>query len=177
MREDESPELDADDRALVAKLKDLPSEGTEPNWQELEAAIRAEVGDQAPRPWWRNWRWIVPVWALATTAVIALVVMCSNHEPERQAVVPAVFDAGVPSAPEQAEPTTTTALWLDGEAVQLDDVPGSALDELDGEARAALTPDDDVSNGILPATDYGWLDTLDDEAMVAAEDWLNRKRT
>jgi len=179
MREDESPELDADDRALVAKLKELPPEGTEPDWPALEAAIRAEVGDQARgvAPWWRNWRWIVPVWALATTAVIALVVLRGTHEPEEQAIVPSAVDAGVTAAPEQAEPPTTTALWLDGEAVQLDDVPGSALDELDGDARAALAPDDEVGTGILPVTDYGWLDTLDDEAMVAAEDWLNRKRT
>jgi len=192
MREDDAPELDADDRELVARLKELPPEGTEPDWQELEAAIRGEVGDQAPRPpasqrpwaardarrpWWRNWRWIVPVWALATTAVIALVVMRGKHEPEQHVIGPSMFDAGVPSAPEQAMTTTTTALWLDGEAVQIDDVFGSALDELDGAARAALAPDDDISSGILPVADYGWLDTLDDEALVAAEDWLNRKRT
>ena len=40
MREDDVPELDANDRALVTKLKDLPPEGTEPDWQALEAAIR-----------------------------------------------------------------------------------------------------------------------------------------
>src|SRR3954469_9978333 len=67
-------QLDDDDRALIAKLKALPPEGKEPDWQQLAASIRAEVGDAAPAPWWRNWRWIVPVWALATTAVVTLVV-------------------------------------------------------------------------------------------------------
>ena len=64
----EDDELDADDRALVGRLRDLPPEGVEPDWAELEAAIRAQVGERAPTPWWRNWRWIVPMWALATTA-------------------------------------------------------------------------------------------------------------
>ncbi|HEY5948528.1 MAG TPA: hypothetical protein VIV40_23685 [Kofleriaceae bacterium] len=173
MREDD---LEPEDRALVAKLRELPPEGAEPDWQELEAAIRAQVGDDAPRPWWRNWRWIVPVWALATTAVIALLVLRSKPVEHHAVMAPA--DAGVaqqPIGPEQAEPKL--AMWLDGEATEIDDVPGSALDEIDGEARAALAPDDEVSDGILPVADYGWIDTLDDEAVVAAEDWLKRKRS
>jgi len=174
MREDDP--LDADDRALVAKLKELPPEGSEPDWQALEAAIRAEVGDDAPRPWWRNWRWIVPVWVLATTAVVALLVMRGGKPVEHQAVVgPGRLDAGVVESPAPA--AATSAMWLDGEAVELDNVDGSALDELDGEARAALAPEGDVTGGILPVADYGWIDTLDDEAVGVAEDWLKRKRS
>ena len=174
MREDD--QLDSEDRALVAKLEELPPEGTEPDWQELEAAIRAEVGDDAPRPWWRNWRWIVPVWALATTAVVALLVMRSGKPVEQHSVVgPSRLDAGVVEPP--APGAAVNAMWLDGEAVELDDVNGAALDELDGEARAALAPEGDVTGGILPVADYGWIDTLDDEALVAAEDWLKRKRS
>src|SRR5689334_14114377 len=161
MREDD---LEPEDRDLIAKLKELPPEGEEPDWQALEAAIRAEVGDDAPRPWWRNWRWIVPVWALATTAAVALLVV-RNHAPEQQAVlVPgdaARLVAPVPVEPVAAEPAhaaAPTALWLDGEMVEVDEVPGSALDDIDGDARAALAPDTDVSGGILPVTDYGWID-------------------
>jgi hypothetical protein len=171
MREDD--QLDAEDKALVAKLAALPPEGNEPDWHALEAAIRAEVGDAAPRPWWRNWRWIVPVWALATTAVIALVLLRSGTRVEDTAVVaPARTDAGMT---DEAPPPMQEAMWLDGEIVELDDVSGSALDELDGEARKALEPEGDITGGILPVADYGWLDALDDEALVAAEDWLNRK--
>lgn len=170
MREDD---LDTEDRALVSKLRELPPEGNEPDWQELEAAIRAQVGAEAPQPWWRNWRWIVPVWALATTAVIALVVLRSST-PAHHAVAPSHFDAGVTEPPAAA---STDVMWLDGELVELDDVPGSALDELDGAARAALAPEGDVTGGILPVADYGWIDELDDEALVAAEDWLKRKRS
>jgi hypothetical protein len=162
MREDD---LDADDRELVAKLQQLPPEGVEPDWQALEAAIRAEVGDDPPRPWWRNWRWIVPVWALAMTTAIALLVLRSDEPVEHEAVAPG-FDAGV--VEEQPPPAAaTTAMWLDGEMVEVDD---AALEQLDAEARAALEPDEDVSGGILPVADYGWIDSLDDEAIVRAED-------
>src|SRR5689334_11413347 len=79
-------ELDDEDLALVNKLRALPPEGVEPDWQKLEAAIRAEVGDEAPRPWWRNWRWIVPIWALATTAAVALLV--TRDAPVEKTFVP-----------------------------------------------------------------------------------------
>ncbi len=177
MREDDPDTLDGEDRAIVAKLEELPPEGTEPDWAQLEAAIRAEVGDQAPRPWWRNWRWIVPIWALATTAAVAIVVLRSDAPVEPTTVVGPGHqgDAGVAEVPVPA--AATTAMWLDGEALELEDVDGTVLDELDGEARAALGPEGDVTGGILPVADYGWIDALDDEAIVAAEDWLNRKRT
>lgn len=179
MREDdELPELDGEERALIDKLRDLPPEGEEPDWQKLEAAIRAEVGDAAPRPWWRNWRWIVPVWLLATTAVVALLVM---RRPEPHVTTATRHDAGVftPSqAPAPAaEPAAVNAMWLDGQAIELDDVSGAALDELDGAARAALRPDDESSGGILPATDYGWIDSLDDDSVARVDEWLKRKRS
>jgi hypothetical protein len=178
MRDDD---LDPDDRALVARLRALPPEGNEPDWHELEAAIRAEVGDHVDaarhsRPWWRNWRWIVPVWALATTAAVALLVTRGGPPAEPEVVRGAARDAG--AAPEPAQPEAEpVALWLDGDVVEIGEVPAAALDELDGEARAALAPDDDVSDGILPVADYGWIDTLDDAAVVAAEDWLKRNKS
>ncbi len=179
MREDDRTdaeldgELDAGDRALVAKLKQLPPEGTEPDWQALAAAIRAEVGDEAPRPWWRNWRWIVPVWALATTAAVALLVLRADNQPEPHASVPARVDAGIVED-EPRPAAATTAMWLDGEVVEIDD---AALDQYDAEARAAVGADDDVSGGILPVADYGWIDTLDDDAIERADAWLKRNRS
>lgn len=184
MRDDDDreiePQLDAEDRALVTRLRELPPEGSEPDWQALEAAIRAEVGEAAPRPWWRNWRWIVPVWALATTAVIALLVVRGGTQAEQHAAVMPGRDAGVfveDHAPAPAAANAATAVWLDGEAIEIDDVSGAALDELDGEARAALGPDEDLTGDILPVADYGWIDSLDDEAVARAEDWLKRKRS
>ena len=172
MREDD--QLDDADRALVTQLRQLPPEGVEPDWQELEAAIRAEVGDDPPRPWWRNWRWIIPVWALATTAVIALLVLRTDKPEEPRAVVVPRADAGV--IDEQPQPAAaTTAMWLDGQMVEIEDT--AWLDAMDAEARAALEPDPDVTGGILPVADYGWIDALDEEAIARAEDWLKRKRS
>ena len=170
MRDD--PELDADERALVDQLRELPPEGNEPDWDQLAAAIRAQVGDRAPRPWWRNWRWIVPIWALATTATVAFIVL-RQDEPvaaREHAQREEPRDAGVNAIP-------TPAMWLDGEPLLLDEVEEPALDDLDLEARAALDPDEDVTGGILPVADYGWIDTLDNEALDRAEDWLKRKRS
>src|SRR5512132_680930 len=118
MREDDN--LEPEDRELVAKLRELPPEGVEPDWQALEAAIRAEVGSDPPRPWWRNWRWIIPVWALATTAVVALLVMRADKPVEQHAVAPARPDAGVPDEPPRPA-AATTAVWLDGEMVEIDE--------------------------------------------------------
>jgi len=162
-------DLDGEDRALIQQLRELPPEGNEPDWQALEAAIRAEVGDDAPRPWWRNWRWIVPVWALATTAAVALIVL--HHHPEPSRTVLRDPPVAAPPAP------PAHAMWLDGEALDLDDIDEPALDTLDGDARAALDPDDDVTGGLLPILDYAWIDSLDESAIDRAETWLQRKRS
>lgn len=160
-REDE---FDADDDALVAKLKALPPEGNEPDWKKLEAAIRAEVGDRAPVVWWRNWKWIVPVWALATTAAIALLVVRGHHEPTaEQHAVTAPQHRDAEPAPRQI--TNAPAVWLDGEALNLDDVDDASLDDLDQAARDALDGDD-VS-----------LDELDDTALDDLEQWLDKEKS
>ena len=83
----------------------------------------------------------------------------------------------MPDPVERDEAAPATALWLDGQLVELDDVPGAALDELDADVRRVLGPSDDVTGGILPVADYGWIDTLDDEAIARADDWLKRKKS
>src|SRR6478735_559545 len=116
-------ELDHEDRALVAKLRELPPEGTEPDWQALEAAIHAEVGDEAPRPWWRNWRWIVPVWALATTAAVALLLSRAHHDVPTPTPTPQpIARPAAVTPPPPATQESAPAVWLDGEPVEIDDV-------------------------------------------------------
>jgi hypothetical protein len=161
-------ELDDEDLALVGKLRALPPEGVEPDWQKLEAAIHAEVGDEAPRPWWRNWRWIVPVWALATTAAVALLV--TRDQPVEKNLGPPT-----PVMSKQVEtpapPVEAPAMWLDGEMVDLDSVD-ETYDPLDDSARAALDtnePDDGF--------DLRWIDELDDHAMDSVEQWLMHERS
>src|SRR5262245_62960485 len=52
---------EAEVRALLGRLRELPPEGNEPDWSAMERSIRAAVGSEVPRPWWRAWRWLVPV--------------------------------------------------------------------------------------------------------------------
>lgn len=171
-------ELDDKDLEIVAKLRALPPEGVEPDWQKLEAAIRAEVGDEAPRPWWRNWRWIVPIWALATTAVVAFLITGRDHSVEKTVVPPTpVMSKHVePSTGGDAEPPSAQhaapAMWLDGEAVDLESVDETSFEPLDDSARAALDTDEPDDN-----FDLQWLDTLDDRAMDSVEQWLMHKRS
>src|SRR5688572_4820010 len=96
--EDDEPAFDAEDVALIAKLRELPPEGQEPQWRELEAAIRAQVSPLAmPAPWWRNWRWLAPIGALATTA--AIVALVTTRGDERFAT--SRDDAGIVMSQEQ----------------------------------------------------------------------------
>jgi hypothetical protein len=176
MRDEDRLELDDDDRALVERLRRLPPEGEEPDWQKLAAAIRAEVGTTAPRPWWRSWQWLVPIGALAATAALAFIVLeRRTHDEPPRAPSPIVMPLVPAPAPAASE---STLVWLDGEAVELDDALAPALDELDEEARRALRTDDtDVTGGILPASNLSWVDELDDTDLASAEQWLARKKT
>src|SRR5438067_13027068 len=61
-------ELDAT-RALLGKLRELPRDDA----PDLSAEIGRAVGPDVPRPWWRNWRWLLPIGALAATAAAALI--------------------------------------------------------------------------------------------------------
>ncbi|HSD90474.1 MAG TPA: hypothetical protein VLB44_23275 [Kofleriaceae bacterium] len=170
-------ELDAGDREVIEKLRALPPDGQEPDWHKLEAAIRAEVGSAAPRPWWRDWRWIVPIWALATTATVALIV---TRDQPREPVQPVVstHERTHVDAPSAAPPEAAEAMWLDGEPVDLGDVDDTVLDPIDEPARAALDGEEgDVRAGILPVTDLGWIDNLDDGSVEQVEQWLAKKRS
>jgi hypothetical protein len=163
-------DLDDEDLELVGKLRALPPEGVEPDWEKLEAAIRADVGDATPKPWWRNWRWIVPVWALATTAVVALLVTGREQHVENTVVPATPVMSNQVDIPQPSE-APAPALWLDGEVVDLENVDDS-FDPLDDSARAALDtaePDDSF--------DLHWIDELDERAMDSVEQWLMHKRS
>ena len=171
---EDGPALDSSEQALVGRLRALPPEGREPDWIALEASIRAEVHDQpGHRPWWKRWHYLVPLGALAATAGIALVLSTAPREAgtSEQAL----------REPASREPAPT--VWLDGEAFDLDAIDPTTLDQIvpdpatevghggdDRDPSTGASSDD----GILPAVDHGWLDTLDDEALARAESWLAR---
>ncbi|HEY6036397.1 MAG TPA: hypothetical protein VIV58_19100 [Kofleriaceae bacterium] len=170
----EPADLEPEDHALVAKLRALPGEGREPDWAQLERDIARAVGSAVPVPWWRNWRWLVPAVSLAGVAVILVLVM--RHHPA-PALAIAAPDAGAP-APTIAEgaapaaPSEDSALWLDGQAVDVGDVDPTQLllDDVD-----ETDPVAEDSGTLLPADDLGWIDSLDDHALDRAEHWLKKK--
>jgi len=180
LRDDPAAAADADaTRELIGKLRELPKVGNDPDWVKLEHQIRTAVGPVVPRPWWQRWQWLVPIGALAATAAAALLWM---QRPAQESVVahatPPV-PVALPSAPPAPVPAPpTTMLWLDGEAIDVGDVePSAVFDDLDQDVAPIASDgvsDSNDDSGILPATDLGWIDTLDDSAIDRAETWLAR---
>lgn len=170
--EHEIDELAPEEHALVAKLRALPGEGREPDWSQLEREIARAVGPSVPVPWWRSWRWLVPGGALAAVAVIALVVIRHPHAPIVAVTHPDAGGAPAPVAEAAPPPSAATALWLDGQAVDVGDVDPTLLllDDVDGADELA-----DDSGTLLPADDLRWIDSLDDRALDRAEHWLKKK--
>jgi hypothetical protein len=166
--------MDADDDALVAKLRALPPEGNEPDWDALEKSIRAAVGTDVPKPWWKRWQYLVPIGALAATAAAALLWL---HRPAPETPVAV---APPPSVVEPV-PEPAMAMWMDGKIIDLEDVDPSAIldDDLDREAQAALATDGSTAplGGLLPDGDLQWIDNLDDSALDRAEQWLDKKKS
>ncbi len=153
--------------------------GDDPDWSALERQIREAVGPTVPMPWYRRMRWLAPISTLATTAAIALVWL--HHAPADHAQVTHERDASVafiaPIAPRveaapAARPAEATTIYIDGQIIDISNVDPEALindGASDGTADAS-------SSGLLPASDYGWIDQLDDKAMERAERWLARKK-
>jgi hypothetical protein len=203
-------DLDDNDAALVARVRALRDDGAEPDWAALEANIREQTRALPMHaPWWRRWQLLVPIAALAATAAIALVVMHRPSEP--QTAVVALRDAGTPDRnPIAASPGLADesrgalehgalgalehgahdSVWLDGEAIDLDEsVEPEALDSLappetaalDTLAPSASAPTkesaDEADDSILPVADYGWIDSLDDADVARLETLLARKRS
>jgi acyl transferase domain-containing protein len=155
---------------MLARLRDLPAEGDEPDWAAMERSIRAAVGDEVPRPWWRRWQWLAPATTLVTAMAVLLVVVWTRELPEVPATV-------VPPAPVKSAPVPVAAsddivpLWLDGGEVDVDAAQVAAanlLGEAASDDEAAATADD----SLLPANDLALVDGLDADGLARAEHWL-----
>jgi anti-sigma factor RsiW len=159
-------------RTMLRRLRDLPR----PEAPDLAAAIASAVGPDVPRPWWRNWRWLVPIGALAATAAAALLWL-RQPAPETPAAQLHLDAGAAPHVAEQDSPAAD-AIWLAGQIIDLTDPTeiDARLDELDRDVRELIDADD-VTGGILPASDLRWIDNLDDSALDRAERFLDKKRT
>jgi hypothetical protein len=160
-------------RSLIDQLRSLPPEGTEPDFAAMERAIRAEVGGTVPRPWWRAvWRWLVPAAAL-TLAAAALALWIQQRAPETQPIAALPVDAGVEVAP-AADEIETMALWLDGDAIEIE-LATEDVDLLEDD-DAELGAEDGLTPGLLPVDNLAWIDELDIEDVDVAEAFLGRKK-
>jgi len=165
-------------RGVLARLRAIEPHGSEPDWAAMERSIRDAVGHDAPRPWWRSWRWMVPG-ALAAVTAVALLTWARPRTAEPVGEPLAVRDgrdAPAPNAPpvagHAAASDEVVALWLDGAEV---DVALSASDVLgDALATDETAASDEVA--LLPSSDLAWVDGLDDDAVARAERWLARKK-
>ena len=166
MQNDESMRTEATrTREVIAKLRELPPEGNEPDWTALERSIGDAVGPEAPRTaWWRRfgWRLVVPAMALVTAAAIIALLM---NGPVREATTP----TPTPIVKDEPQPAPiaddgTMALWLDGEKIEVD---LDADELLESPWGGDLNEED-----LLPASDLAWIDELDGESLDRAEAWL-----
>ncbi|MGE5185348.1 MAG: hypothetical protein ACM31C_24965 [Acidobacteriota bacterium] len=173
MRREDDPELDAEDRALIARLRALPAETGEPDWAALERQIEGALPAEVPRRWWRRWRWLLPVGTLAAAAAIALVwlVRAPHGDAPTVAATPPPVVHHEPPLP--AEPAMS--MWLGGEVVDIDDLD-AALPDDDLDSDALATDNGAGPGSILPAGDPAWIDQLDDNALDRAEALLERKK-
>jgi len=163
-------------RALIGTLRELPSEGTEPDWSAMERAIRSQVPDHVTRQWWRPvWRWLVPVTAIATMATIALLAFGGEREGAKESVrepIAAAIDAGVAPPERVAASEDNVAILLDGEDVVLE----SADDDLLEVDEMLLGEGDGGVQGLLSSDDLAWIDDLDEDDAVFAEKWLDERK-
>jgi hypothetical protein len=159
------PELEADaTRAMIDQLRALPPEGSEPDWRALERRIAGAV-DAIQPPWWR--RFVLPIGLFAVGAT-ALAVYLHRTPPVETAHPVAVV---VPDAPVPAPPAESTEIWINGHLLDIGDVDPDAVD--DPEEPTDLADEE----SLLPASDLGWVDRLDDGAIDRAEHWLDRKKS
>jgi anti-sigma factor RsiW len=163
---DEAARADRDaTRAVIDQLRALPPQGHEPDWSAMARRIDDAVGPTVPRVWWRSWKWMVPIGALAVAAAVTLWLV--RPAPEQAPEVAAItHDAGTLAADKP-----TVQLWLDGEAIEVADGDADRLlDDLFDDNAAPIA--DDEEGDLLPSTDLGWVDDLDDASLDRVEHWL-----
>jgi hypothetical protein len=163
-------------RGLIDQLRALPPAGNEPDWAAMERSIRDAVGPEVPRVWWRRWQWLVPL-STCVTAAAVLFALWSRAAPRDPSFVgPTVQDArperpARPEGPERVErDADLVPLWLDGTEVDVDPSASDLLGPTIGEDD--VTPPDAELGALLPPTNLGWVDHLDDAAVDRAERWL-----
>lgn len=162
---------EAETRALLGQLRDLPPEGGEPDWSALERGIGDAVRHLEPeRSWWQRLRWrvIVPGVALAMTAAILALVLHDPQPAEPPAPPPPIVEA--PDEVLHDELSISTPLWLDGTDLDVA-LEAAELFDLEWELDEEALPE---TAELLPPTNLDWIDELDPDALERAEEYLDQ---
>jgi hypothetical protein len=158
-------------RAIIGALRELAPPGDPPDWSALERSIASAVREVRPARWRRlGLRWLVPGAALAAAAATAALVLraptlpsATTPGPERPHPQRALRPPELtPAAAAEAE---TVALWLAGEALEVDFGAEALLAvpwERGGESLEDLEPER------LGGGDLAWVDDLDGESLERA---------
>jgi hypothetical protein len=189
LADDSQARADADAvHGLLGRLRALPptyDRGEPPDWAAMERSIRQAVADDAPRPWWRSWRWLAPAMTCAAAAAVVVALWPRLAQSPGPVAVPRMAQDHAP--PPGHEPpgnpgNDLVALWLDGSEVDVDLARPEAVDQVLGDALlgsadgpalrsdeldAARAPVDEL--GVLPSAGMAWVDDLDDAALDRAE--------
>jgi hypothetical protein len=139
----------------------------------MERSIRDAIGPEVPRRWWRRWQWLVPL-STCVTAAAALFALWSRGAPRDPSFVGHTVQDARPERIERPERVERDGdlvpLWLDGTEIDVDSSASDLLGPTIGEDD--VTPPDADLGALLPPTNLGWVDHLDDAAVDRAERWL-----
>jgi hypothetical protein len=188
---DDIPALEPSEQALVETLRGLPPEGQEPDWNALEESIRRRTRMQPTFvPWWRDVRYIAPLGAVAAIAVVVLIVKIMGASRPAAPGKPASASVDRPSDRTDGEAFDVGPMvWIDGQPVDLDSLdtvqlelaPFDSSDLIDADSTGASTRSSDLlegaDTGVLPVSDFTWLESLDDAELQRVERWLAGKRS
>jgi hypothetical protein len=173
------------DEALVAKLRAMPGEGTEPDWNQLAQRIHAALPAEVHRPWWRTLlqpRWLAPILAGAV-GIGAFAVILHSGSGEQPAPIAVMHDAPHDASVESTDEASADdadddiamsdepgdmMLWLDGADVAVDSKAVDAIEVDD----LLLGKSTERPEGLL-TTDDSWVDGLDDSDVAAVDRMLD----
>jgi anti-sigma factor RsiW len=162
-------------RDLLQRVEEMPAEGAEPVWDDLERSIRAACVEEPPG-WWaralaslRGWKPAAGLGAGLAVAMAAMLLWMGRGE--RDVVAPV---AGVEHDGEVAPEVALAIAGLEAGPVAGAEEPDYELalaPETDAELAdfGAPSPDD----GLLTEPDLAWLDTLDDAEIDQVAAWLD----
>ena len=160
-----------DDRRMIERVSELPTEGTEPAWDDLERSIRAACTDE-PGLWarviasLRSWKPAAGLGAGLVVAMAALLLWMGRSDRDVGPV--ARTDDSEVAPAEVAQALAGLEAPAGDDEIDDEGVVDAETDETLAD-WGALAPDD----GLLDDADLAWIDSLDDAELDAAAAWLD----